>query len=75
METRINKHLYTWLGVFILGCFGVHRFMRKQVFLGILMLITLGLLGVWQLIDWIIALVKYGQYNDDFIFVDGQWQK
>ena len=75
MERRVNKHLYTWLGVFLLGFMGVHRFMRGQIFLGILMFLTFGLLGIWQTIDWIIALVKLGKYDEEFIFIDGQWQK
>ena len=74
-ETRVDKQLYIWLGVFLLGFMGVHRFMRGQIFWGICMLLTVGLLGVWQLIDFIIALSKMGRYEKDFIFYNGEWAK
>jgi TM2 domain-containing membrane protein YozV len=73
MEKRINKHVYTWVGTFLFGGLGVDRFMRGQIGLGILKLITVGLCGIWALIDWIIALTKLKQYNDEFVFVDKKW--
>jgi len=75
MEKRVNKNIYTWVGAFLLSAFGVNRFMRGQVGLGILKIITLSGLGVWGLIDWIVALTKLGSYDEDFIFIDGKWQK
>jgi TM2 domain-containing membrane protein YozV len=75
MEKRINKHVFTWVGTFLFGGIGVDRFMRGQIGLGILKLITVGLGGIWALIDWIIALTKLGQYDQDFIFVDKKWSK
>ena len=44
---------------------GVHRFYVGKIGTGILMLVTLGALGVWTLIDLIIILV------DGFKDVDG----
>ena len=75
MEKRINKHVFTWVGVFLFGELGVDRFMRGQVLLGILKLITLGGGLLWWFIDFVIALTKLGKYEDDFIFTSGKWQK
>ena len=45
-----------------LGIFGVHRFYVGKVGTGILMLVTLGGLGIWQLIDLIIIIC--GNFTD-----------
>jgi len=29
--------------------------------------------GIWALLDLIIALTKYGNYNEEFIFLNGKW--
>ena len=69
-ERRVNKIVYI-LVTFFVGALGVHRFLRGQVGLGILMLL-LGswiTLGIWPLVDFIISLVKLSAYpEDDYVF-------
>lgn len=47
---------------FFLGGLGVHRFYAGKVGTGILMLLTLGGLGIWTLIDFIIIVL--GNFKD-----------
>lgn len=72
VSRSINKHIYTWLCSFYLGIFGVDRFCRGQVVLGLLKLLTFGGFGFWYLADWAIAMIKSysGGYRDmsDLLF-------
>jgi TM2 domain-containing membrane protein YozV len=43
---------------FFLGCFGIHRFYVGKVGTGILQLVTLGGLGIWALIDFIMIVLQ-----------------
>jgi TM2 domain-containing membrane protein YozV len=45
-----------------LGWFGVHRFYTGKPFTGILMLLTLGGLGIWVHID--LGLILTGKFTD-----------
>ncbi|QYC43122.1 TM2 domain protein [Nonomuraea coxensis DSM 45129] len=47
---------------FFLGALGVHRFYVGKIGTGILQLVTLGGLGVWVLIDFIMILI--GKFDD-----------
>ena len=59
---KINKHLFVWVGTFLVGGFGVDRFLRGQIGVGVCkLLFSWATLGIWPLVDWIIALSKaYG---------------
>lgn len=46
----------TILLCFFLGTFGIHRFYVGKIGTGILMLITLGGVGIWTLIDFIVIV-------------------
>ena len=47
---------------FLLGGLGVHRFYVGKIGTGILMLLTLGGLGIWTLID--IISIAVGKFKD-----------
>lgn len=47
---------------FFLGALGIHRFYVGKIGTGILMLITLGGLGIWTIIDFVMIVV--GSFKD-----------
>ncbi|WP_067866118.1 NINE protein [Neptuniibacter marinus] len=52
----------TLLLCFFLGVLGVHRFYVGKIGTGILMLLTLGGLGIWSLVDFI--MIAVGSFKD-----------
>jgi TM2 domain-containing membrane protein YozV len=75
----MDKHIFVWVGCFLFGWLGVDRFMRGQIGLCILKLLTAGGAGIWALVDFIIGLVKV--YGDAFgageqvVFVDKHYAR
>lgn len=60
--TSDKPFLVTFLLAFFLGWLGVHRFYVGKTGTGILMLVTLGACGIWQLVDVIMILM--GKFQD-----------
>ena len=59
-QTSGKNFVATLILCILLGGLGVHRFYVGKVGTGIIMLLTLGGLGIWQLIDIIrIAIQKF----------------
>lgn len=55
---RCNKHIFTWIFNFVLGVYGVDRFARGQIGLGLLKMLTFGGFGFWYLADLIVAILE-----------------
>ena len=61
-EISPRSRVVAFLLCFLLGYFGIHRFYVGKIGTGILMIVTLGGLGVWYLADLI--LVIFGAFRD-----------
>ena len=65
-ETTTSAGQKSWIAAlllcFFLGGLGVHRFYVGKVGTGILMLLTLGGLGLWVIIDFI--MIAVGKFKD-----------
>ena len=62
MENSPKSYVAIVLLCFFLGTLGVLRFYVGKIGTGILMLITAGGLGIWQIIDFVVAVV--GHFRD-----------
>lgn len=72
-ESRISpkSRVVCLLLCLLLGALGVHRFYVGKTGTGILMLLTLGGLGIWNLIDLIMIIV--GSFTDKEGLVVFRW--
>jgi len=61
-EMSDRSRLVALLFCVLLGVFGVHRFYVGKIGTGILMLLTLGGVGIWTMIDLI--LIAVGSFRD-----------
>jgi TM2 domain-containing membrane protein YozV len=66
-----KSRLAAALLAFFLGALGIHRFSVGKIGTGILMIVTLGGLGLWALIDFIVILV--GAFRDKEERVLSNW--
>ncbi len=62
MENSPKSYVATILLCFFLGTLGIHRFYVGKIGTGILMVITAGGFGIWQIIDFVVAVV--GNFRD-----------
>lgn len=60
--TSPKSALIALLLCFFLGAFGAHRFYVGKIKTGVLMLVTLGGLGIWALVD--LVLIACGEFDD-----------
>ena len=61
-ESSDKKRLPAFLLCFFLGGLGIHRFYVGKIGTGILQILTLGGLGIWVLIDFI--MITVGSFRD-----------
>jgi len=66
-----KSRLAATLLAFFFGVIGVHRFYVGKIGTGVLMIVTLGGLGLWALIDLIVILV--GSFRDKEERVLSNW--
>ena len=66
-----KSRLIAFLLAFFVGVLGVHRFYLGRVGSGVAMILTLGGLGLWAMIDWIIILC--GSFKDSEGKVVSNW--
>jgi len=62
MEKSEKGFVPTLLLAILLGGLGIHRFYVGKIGTGILMILTLGGLGIWALID--IIMIAVGSFTD-----------
>jgi TM2 domain-containing membrane protein YozV len=66
MKTKLEwqRQLTILIISFLAGYFGLDRFYRGEVALGVIKLITCGGFGVWYLVDVAIAAYRFGKVSE-----------
>jgi len=62
-KSEYQRQLTILIISFLAGYFGLDRFYRGEVALGVIKLITCGGFGVWYLVDLAIAAYRFGQVD------------
>jgi TM2 domain-containing membrane protein YozV len=62
-KSEYQRQLTILIISFLAGYFGLDRFYRGEVALGVIKLITCGGLGVWYLVDLAIAAYRFGKLS------------
>ena len=63
-QTAVNDKNFVLVATlcFLLGVFGVNRFYCGKIISGVLMVFTIGGLGIWAFVDFVI--VCFGEFTD-----------
>ena len=61
-QASAKKRLVAVLLCFFLGALGIHRFYVGKIGTGVVQLLTLGGLGIWAFIDFIMIII--GKFTD-----------
>ena len=63
-QTAVNDKNFVLVATFgfLLGAFGVHQFYCGKIISGVLMVFTIGGLGIWALVEFVI--VCFGEFTD-----------
>ncbi|MGD0353460.1 MAG: TM2 domain-containing protein [Dehalococcoidia bacterium] len=62
-KSEYQRQLTILLISFLAGYFGLDRFYRGEIALGVIKMITCGGLGVWYLVDVAIAAYQFGKLD------------
>jgi TM2 domain-containing membrane protein YozV len=62
-KSEWQRQLTILLISFLAGYFGLDRFYRGEIALGVIKMITCGGLGVWYLVDVAIAAYRFGKLD------------
>ena len=72
-EIKRNKLVLIILVCLGLGFFGIDRMYAGQITLGILKLVTLGGLGIWAFIDWLLVIINALSKSENGLFGVTEW--